>query len=201
MARILTERIERALVVESPHSTLDGHLASAGIQVTRLDEVLDESALIDAIQSTRAQVLFKRSRVPVPRRVIEQCPDLYAVQLCSIGTDSVDLDACAEHGVMVFNDPVSNGRSVVELAMAHLLALSRRLYETDVEMHDHAWKKTASGRFEVLGKVLGNRGIGQHRPSGGPQRRSSGHEGAVLRQPVRRSRSGGRDGLGAVREP
>ena len=99
-------------------------------------------------------------RVPVTREVVDRCPDLLAVQLCSIGTDSVDLDACARRGVMVFNDPVSNGRSVVELAVGHIVALSRRLYETDVEMTAHRWHKTAEGRFEVLGKVLGLVGLG-----------------------------------------
>jgi D-3-phosphoglycerate dehydrogenase len=82
------------------------------------------------------------------------------VQLCCIGSDSVDLTACAEHGVLVFNDPISNGRSVVELAIGHLVALARRLYETDVEMHANDWKKTASGRFEILDKTLGIVGLG-----------------------------------------
>ncbi len=160
MARILTDRFDAALIIESPHPTLDERLAQAGIRCTRLDAVPDEDALIEEINRTGAQVLFKRSRVPVTRRLIESCPGLYAVQLCCIGTDSVDQAACAEHGVLVFNDPVSNGRSVVELAIAHLIALSRRLYETDVAMHDNSWQKTASGRFEVLGKELGIVGLG-----------------------------------------
>jgi D-3-phosphoglycerate dehydrogenase len=160
MARILDDRFSSALVIESPHPSLDQWLADAGIEVTRLNAVPDEDALIEALNASKAQVLFKRSRVPVTRRVVASCPNLYAVQLCCIGTDSVDQAACAEHGVLVFNDPVSNGRSVVELAIAHLIALSRRLYETDVAMHEHAWQKTASGRFEVLGKELGIVGLG-----------------------------------------
>ena len=153
MARICTEPFSRALVVEGPHAALDGYLLEAGMAAVRLDAVPDEDALIAEIHRTDAQVLFKRSRVPVTRRIVEACPGLYAVQLCSIGTDSVDLDACAEHGVMVFNDPVSNGRSVVELAIGHILALARRLYETDVAMNLHQWEKTAKGRFEVLGNA------------------------------------------------
>ena len=160
MARICTEPFSRALVVEGPHAALDGYLLEAGMAAVRLDAVPDEDALIAEIHRTDAQVLFKRSRVPVTRRIVEACPGLYAVQLCSIGTDSVDLDACAEHGVMVFNDPVSNGRSVVELAIGHILALARRLYETDVAMNLHQWEKTAKGRFEVLGKELGIVGLG-----------------------------------------
>jgi len=154
------EPFTKALVVEQPHPALDDHLREIGIEPVRLREVPDEEALVEALQDTGAQVLFKRSRVPVTRSIVEQCPDLYAVQLCSIGTDSVDLQACAEHGVLVFNDPVSNGRSVVELAVGHMIALSRRLYETDVQMHHSEWAKSSSGRYEVRGKRLGIVGLG-----------------------------------------
>jgi D-3-phosphoglycerate dehydrogenase len=160
VARILLEPISRALVIESPHPSLDDHLRSAGISATRLDRVPDDAALIRGLQDTRAQILFKRSRVAVNRAIVEAAPELHAVQLCCIGDDSVDKAACADHGVLVFNDPVSNGRSVVEMAIAHLLALSRRLYETDVAMHGHRWEKSESGRYEVLGKVLGVVGLG-----------------------------------------
>lgn len=160
MARIRNEHLDRALIVEGPHPSLDTTLASAGVAATRLDAVPDTDHLVEAINQTGAQVLFKRSRVRVTRDVVAACPGLFAVQLCSIGSDSVDLDACAEHGVLVFNDPVSNARSVVELALGHIVALSRRLYETDVEMTAHQWHKTATGRFEVLGKVLGIVGLG-----------------------------------------
>ncbi len=160
MVRILTEPFRRALVIESPHPSLDEHLGRAGISVTRLDAVPDEQTLIDALHAAHAQVLFKRSRVPVTRAVIEACPELLAIQLCCIGDDSVDKQAAADHGVLVFNDPVSNGRSVVELAIGHMVALSRRLYETDQQTHANRWEKTASGRFEILDKHLGVVGLG-----------------------------------------
>jgi D-3-phosphoglycerate dehydrogenase len=159
-ARILTRPFARALIVESPHASLDSHLAKVGIEATRLDDVQDEASLIAAINELGAEVLFKRSRVLVTENVLAQCPTLHAVQLCSIGTDSVDKEAAARHGVLVFNDPVSNARSVVELALGHMVALSRRLYETDVATHENKWQKTALGRFEVLGKRLGVVGLG-----------------------------------------
>lgn len=160
MARIHTGPFSRGLVVESPHATLDEQLDRVGIEAVRISDVQDEDALIAALHDTRAHVLFKRSRVPVTRRVIESCPDLAAVQLCCIGDDSVDKVACADHGVMVFNDPVSNGQSVVEMAIGHMIALSRRFYETDVQTHAHVWEKTASGRFEIMDKRLGILGLG-----------------------------------------
>ncbi len=160
MAQILRGPLRRALIVERPDSSLDGLLGAAGFDVVRVDAAPDEDELVDLLRTHRSQVLFKRSRVQVTRRVVECSPDLVAIQLCSIGDDSIDKNACAERGVLVFNDPVSNGRSVVELAIGHLIALSRRLYETFDDTHAGAWEKSNAERYEVRGKVLGILGLG-----------------------------------------
>ena len=162
MARVLMGPIQRALVVENPHPELQELLEAEGVEVAWKDGAApSEPELIELLGTHRAQVLFKRSRVLVPRRVVEASPDLLAVQLCSIGDDSVDKQACADAGVLVFNDPVSNGRSVVELAVAHLISLSRRLYETDADTRRGGWDKTATERYEVRDKVLGVLGLGK----------------------------------------
>ena len=160
MARVRTAPFDTGLVIESPHRSLDAHLADVGLTAVRLDKVLDQDTLISAIRKHDAQVLFKRSRVPVTAELLDACPSLHAVQLCCIGDDSVDKAACAARGVMVFNDPVSNARSVVEMAVGHLIALCRRFYETNDETHVHRWDKSDRGRYEVLGKRLGVVGLG-----------------------------------------
>lgn len=160
MARIHLGPLQRALVVENPDPTLDAWLAEDAVEVVRVTHGVGEAELIDLLRKHRSQALFKRSRVEVTRRVVESCPDLLVVQLCCIGDDSVDKAATADHGVMVFNDPVSNGRSVVELAIGHLIALSRRLYETDVECRRGGWDKSNTERYEIQGKVLGVLGLG-----------------------------------------
>ncbi|MCP4806485.1 MAG: 3-phosphoglycerate dehydrogenase [Proteobacteria bacterium] len=161
MARIVTGPLTRAVVVEDPHADLDGLLLAGGFtSVVRLPAAPPQDELIAALVDNRAQVLFKRSRVPVTRAVIEAAPDLVSIQLCCIGDDSIDKEACAEHGVLVFNDPISNGRSVVELALGHLVGLSRRLYETYDDTNDRIWEKNNRERYEVRGKVLGIVGLG-----------------------------------------
>lgn len=160
MARFHSGPFRKALIVEHPDVVLDELLAHDGIEPDRRVEVPDEDALIAMLRDGRHDLLFKRSRVPVTRRVVEACPSLLAVQLCCIGDDSVDKRACADHGVLVFNDPVSNGRSVVELAIAHLIALSRRLYETNEETHRGGFDKSQTERFEIQGRTLGVLGLG-----------------------------------------
>ena len=160
MPRLHTGPFRSALVVEHPDVALDELLTAEGVRVDRRVEVPDEDGLIGMLNEAAHPLLFKRSRVPVTRRVLEACPSLMAVQLCCIGDDSVDKRACAEHGVMVFNDPVSNGRSVVELAIGHLVALSRRLYETYDHTRAGGFDKSQDERFEVHGRVLGVLGLG-----------------------------------------
>ncbi len=158
--RIHLGPLTRALVVENPHPDLDALLAAQGVDVHRVPDAPTPDRLIDLMRQSRAQVIFKRSRVPVTRELIEACTDLLAVQLCCIGDDSVDKQACADHGIMVFNDPISNGRSVVELVVAHLIALSRRLYQTNAECKAGVWGKNNLERYEIKGKTLGILGLG-----------------------------------------
>jgi D-3-phosphoglycerate dehydrogenase len=153
--------LTRALIVEEPHESLDALLRAQDFTVVRVDESPSPPELIAMLRQGRHQVLFKRSRVQVTRQVIESCPELVAIQLCCIGHDSVDKQACADNGVLVFNDPVSNGRSVVEMVIGQLIALSRDLFITNQQAHAGIWDKGARGRFEVLGKTLGIWGLGR----------------------------------------
>ena len=77
-----------------------------------------------------------------------------------IGTDQVDLPAAAAGGVAVFNAPYSNTRSVVALALAEVIALTRRMAAKNAAMHAGLWDKSAAGAHEVRGRTLGIVGYG-----------------------------------------
>ena len=77
-----------------------------------------------------------------------------------IGTKQIDLEACKENGVVVFNAPYSNTRSVVELAIGEIIMLMRSVFQRSTEIHNGQWNKTAEGSREVRGKKLGIVGYG-----------------------------------------
>ena len=83
-----------------------------------------------------------------------------AVGAFCIGTNQIDLEACLDKGVAVFNAPYSNTRSVVELAIGEIIFLMRNLPDRIAEMHQGIWNKSATGSFEVRGKKLGIVGYG-----------------------------------------
>ncbi|MGH9335871.1 MAG: phosphoglycerate dehydrogenase, partial [Vicinamibacteria bacterium] len=101
-----------------------------------------------------------RSATRITRRIVEAAPELKGIGAFCIGTNQIDLDACSENGVVVFNAPYANTRSVVELAIGEILMLARRVFEKSTFLHQGIWEKSAAGSFEVRGKKLGIVGYG-----------------------------------------
>ena len=60
----------------------------------------------------------------------------------------------------VFNAPYSNTRSVVEMAIAEIISLARRLIDRDRALHAGTWDKSATGSHEIRGRTLGIVGYG-----------------------------------------
>ena len=148
----------RALLLENIHSDAAWILKDAGYEVDRLDRALGADELIERLAGV--QLLGSRSNTAVTRQVLESTPDLLAVGAFCIGTNQIDLDAASERGVAVFNAPFSNTRSVVELALSEIIALTRRLTVKNDELHAGRWDKSAAGSHEVRGRRLGIIGYG-----------------------------------------
>lgn len=148
----------RALLLENLHPLADTVLEAQGIEVKRISSALDEDELIEALQGV--DLLGIRSKTQVTKRVIDNAPNLKAIGAFCIGTNQIDLDAARDAGVAVFNAPFSNTRSVVELAVGEIIALTRRLTVRDKALHAGVWDKTAEGAHEVRGRTLGIVGYG-----------------------------------------
>ncbi|MGY1770906.1 phosphoglycerate dehydrogenase [Blastococcus sp. SYSU D00813] len=148
----------RALLLENIDPVAADLLGSAGYEVESLRGALDEPDLVDALEGV--DVLGIRSKTQVTAEVLRRRPGLSAVGAFCIGTNQIDLGAAAGCGVAVFNAPYSNTRSVVELAVAEIIALARRLVDRDRSLHEGTWDKSASGSHEVRGRTLGIVGYG-----------------------------------------
>ncbi len=154
----MTNTPVRALLVESIHPDAESLLSSVGYEVRTVAHALDEDELVEQVRDVT--LLGLRSKTHVTRRVIEAAPKLTAIGAFCIGTNQIDLSAASEHGIAVFNAPFSNTRSVVELAIAEIIAMTRRLTEKNHRMHDGVWDKSAEGAHEVRGRTLGIVGYG-----------------------------------------
>ena len=148
----------KMLLLENIHPAAVERLSEAGYAVETVKGALDEDELIAAIKGVH--VLGIRSKTTVSRRVLEQADRLMAVAAFCIGTNQIDLEAAADHGVAVFNAPYSNTRSVVELAVGLMIALMRDVADKSAAMHRGEWNKSATGSRELRGKTLGIVGYG-----------------------------------------
>ncbi|KAB5605972.1 phosphoglycerate dehydrogenase [Bifidobacterium jacchi] len=148
----------KALLLENIHPFAAASLRDHGFEVETRKGALGEDELIEALEGV--DLLGVRSKTTVSRRVIDARPSLSAVGCFCIGTNQVDLDYAAKHGIAVFNAPYSNTRSVVELVICDIICLLRRIPAHTHHMRHGLWDKSASGSHEVRGKTLGIIGYG-----------------------------------------
>lgn len=126
--------------------------------ITRLPKALDGEALIEALKGVH--ILGIRSRTQLTREVLEAADRLVVVGCFCIGTNQVDLAAARERGIVVFNAPFSNTRSVAELVMGEIIMLLRGVFPKSIAAHAGGWSKSAEGYREVRGRTLGIVGYG-----------------------------------------
>ena len=148
----------KALLLENIDPVAGELLSAAGYEVESLRGALDEDDLAAALDGVH--VVGIRSKTQVTADVLKRNPSVAAVGAFCIGTNQIDLVAAAESGVAVFNAPYSNTRSVVELAIAEIICLARRLMDRDRALHAGRWDKSAQGSHEIRGRTLGIVGYG-----------------------------------------
>lgn len=147
------------VLLEGVHQSAVDALHKAGY--TNIDYVktaLAGNELIERIKD--AQFVGLRSRTQLTAEVLAQCPKLIAVGCFCIGTNQVDLQAAQARGVVVFNAPYSNTRSVAELTIAQAILLLRDVPRKNALCHRGVWDKSAAGSYEIRGKTLGIIGYG-----------------------------------------
>ncbi|WP_276499132.1 phosphoglycerate dehydrogenase [Pontibacter litorisediminis] len=146
------------LLLENVHPQAVELFRHEGYQVETISGALSEEELCEKIKNV--SILGIRSKTQVTRKVLEHANRLMCVGAFCIGTNQIDLDACLEAGITVFNAPYSNTRSVVELALGEIILLSRNVPDKSNLMHQGKWDKSAKGSFEVRDKKLGIVGYG-----------------------------------------
>jgi D-3-phosphoglycerate dehydrogenase len=155
---MIDEAKVRVLLLENIHPDAVSRLEEDGFEVESVSSALDEAELIERIAGVH--LLGIRSKTKVTAKVLESADSLTAIGAFCIGTDQIDLTTASANGVAVFNAPFSNTRSVVELAIAEIIAMTRRLTEKNTLMHAGVWDKSADGAHEIRGRRLGIIGYG-----------------------------------------
>jgi D-3-phosphoglycerate dehydrogenase len=149
----------KILLLEGIHPSAERIFRDAGYQNV---ETVKTALTGEELKSRLDGVHFLgiRSRTTLTREIFEASEKLVGVGCYCIGTNQVDLTAATEHGIVVFNAPYSNTRSVAELVLAEAILLLRGIPEKSAKAHRGDWAKTANDSFEIRGKTLGIVGYG-----------------------------------------
>lgn len=148
----------KVLLLENIHQNGINKLTEEGYQVEVYPAGMSEEELCVAIKDV--SIIGIRSKTMITRKVLDHAKRLMSVGAFCIGTNQIDLEACQERGIAVFNAPYSNTRSVVELAISEIILLMRNLPDRVTEMHQGIWTKSAKNSNEIRGKSLGIIGYG-----------------------------------------
>jgi D-3-phosphoglycerate dehydrogenase len=149
---------QKILLVENIHPVAKEFLENDGYHVDLLSYAPPEEELIKLLPNYVA--LGIRSKTEITSTIIKSTDNLLSIGAFCIGTNQIDLNAARKKGIAVFNAPHSNTRSVAELVIAEMIALSRQLGDRNTKAHLGEWIKSAEGSKEVRGKVLGIVGYG-----------------------------------------
>ncbi|MBI1885125.1 MAG: D-glycerate dehydrogenase [Chloroflexi bacterium] len=93
--------------------------------------------------------------LPVDGEVIDAAKRLRVVSNIGVGFDNVDLGRATERGIAVTNTPDVLSDAVADLTMALILALARRLRESEQVVREGRWD--ASGVNVPMGSDLGGK--------------------------------------------
>ncbi|CAI8255510.1 MAG: D-3-phosphoglycerate dehydrogenase [SAR92 bacterium MED-G29] len=149
----------KILLLEGVHPSAVEVFKAAGYEnIDYQPAALPEEQLLEKIAG--AHFVGIRSRTQLNAKVFAAAKKLMSVGCFCIGTNQVDLQAATEHGVIVFNAPYSNTRSVAELVIAEAIMLMRGIPDKSAKAHRGEWLKSASNSYEVRGKTLGIVGYG-----------------------------------------
>ncbi len=147
------------LLLENIHPQAYEAFKKEGYHIETLSYALDEEELSKRIPGV--SILGVRSKTRITSNMLKNANRLMGIGAFCIGTEHIDLSACLQKGVAVFNAPFSNTRSVVELVIGEIIILIRKIFDFSNNLHAGIWNKSCQNSYEIRGKKLGIVGYGK----------------------------------------
>ena len=107
------------------------------------------------------EIVVIRSATKLTKEVLDKAEQLKIIARCGVGIDNVDLDFAKSKNIFVTNSPSANLISVVELTVALIISVSRKLSLADSHLKKGEWNRSQFLGNELYGKTLGIVGFGK----------------------------------------
>ena len=108
-----------------------------------------------------SEIVVIRSATKLTKEVLDEAEQLKIIARCGVGIDNVDLDFAKSKSIFVTNSPSANLISVVELTVALIISVSRKLSLADSHLKKGEWNRSEFLGYELYGKTLGIVGFGK----------------------------------------
>lgn len=162
MPRSEAERF-RVLVMDDYEDMASGVPAfeklKALAEITVMTKRLATDAELGPALARAHAVLLVRERSPFKEKQFVLAPELKLISQTGRSGNHLDLAEATRRGVIVTFTPTDNGMSTVELTLALILAVLRRIPLVDRKMRQEQWP--AIPGHNLAGKILGIVGLGR----------------------------------------
>ncbi|MFO7636713.1 MAG: D-2-hydroxyacid dehydrogenase [Clostridia bacterium] len=138
----------RAAIIDMGHELEETHFSPADLK----------------LQIGKYHAVIVRSATKITRGILDGALETGLLKLvvrAGVGTDNIDVPYAEKNGISVANTPGASSGAVAEMALAHMLVLSRFLHLSNLTMREGRWEKKHYKGTEISGKTLGLVGSGR----------------------------------------
>lgn len=152
--------MKKVLLIHPTIQPCGVEILASGAEIVMAPDGKEETLISYLASGDVAAVATRVEKITA--RVIENAPGLEVVGAHGVGVDQIDVQAATRHGVLVVNAPTSNYMSVAEHAVMLMLALARKICDSDgaVRKGDFQFREQFYPT-EMNGKILCAVGLGR----------------------------------------
>lgn len=158
------------IVILDGYTENPGDLSWEGFENLGELTVYDRSSLTDreeVIGRIGEAEIALTNKTPLPKEVIDSCPNLKYIGVLATGYNVVDVEAAKNKGVSVCNIPTYGTAAVGQFAMALLLEICHNIGHHNQAVKEGRWENNLDWCFwdfpliELAGKTMGIIGFGR----------------------------------------
>ncbi|AZR74413.1 D-glycerate dehydrogenase [Anoxybacter fermentans] len=132
------------------------------VEINPHDRNMTKEEIIDAIKDKDGLLCLLSD--PITAEVIDAAPNLKVIANYAVGYNNIDVQTATERGIMVCNTPGVLTEATADLAWALLMAVSRRIVESDHYVRAgkfDGWAPMLHLGGDIYGRTLGVIGMGR----------------------------------------
>ena len=149
----------KILICDTLNSKVLEELQSLGECIDISSSESKNQDLVEEIKD--AEIAVIRSATQLTKEIIEKADNLKIIARCGVGVDNIDIEYAKSKDIIVTNSPSANLISVVELTIALIINVARKINLSDSHLKDGKWNRREFIGMELSGKQLGIVGFGK----------------------------------------